>query len=229
MFRLLSWEGNPAFFPRDQQGPTYKLRLLPLPITQGNRVWNLFKLSAPWALSSFLPTSISVIAVWFSSGWTTVQSRDKVPPQDLFLVVQNRQTVQPPLNHSGSGLSIGKWAVNWKTFSNASIHHIQTFELLMGCKWLPKSKSGQKQRRRQAETWKEGFGAFQMEFKTLFICRHPRFWEICYLLGPPSPECYVYIFCLAGDIMPQSTSIPHPCSLWVQSGRWTGLYGLRIT
>lgn len=105
-----------------------------------------------------------------------------------------------------------------KTFSNASIHHLQTFDLLMGCKWLPKSKPGQKQRNRKAERRKEGSGPFQMEFKTLFTCRHQG-WEIWPPLRTPASGAVCVCLCLVGDIMPPP-SHPAPHQRWVNGVVW---------
>lgn len=60
----------------------------------------------------------------------------------------------------GSALSIGKWAMNWKTFSNASIHHLQTFDLLMGCKWLPKIKTWPKTTKKAGRDKEGGLRVF---------------------------------------------------------------------
>lgn len=50
-----------------------------------------------------------------------------------------------------------------------------------------------------------------MEFKTLFICRHLRFWESWLPLGRPCPEPYACAFCFVGDITPLPIPTPHPC------------------
>ena len=50
--------------------------------------------------------------------------------------------------------------MNWKTFLNALIHHLQTFDLLMGCKWFPKIKTWPKTTKKAGRDKERGLWAF---------------------------------------------------------------------
>ena len=50
--------------------------------------------------------------------------------------------------------------MNWKTLSNASIHHLQTFDLFMGCKWLPQIKTWPQTTKKEGREKENGLWAF---------------------------------------------------------------------